>query len=200
VPSVILSFPENTTDIAQLKLLKFGGGTDDEWQKAVREILMNSKITKVILDLRDNPGGYLEESVNIASDFLKNGSVVAIEEKADGNKNYFKTQRLGLLTKMKVIVLVNGGSASASEILAGALRDNLKTQLVGEKTFGKGTIQEPQTLDNGAGLHITIAKWLTPSGVWVNEKGLEPDVKVVNESNSTSDTQLEKAISLISGN
>jgi len=198
VPSVILSYPENTIDIAHLKLLKFGGGTEEEWQKAVREILLNSKITKVVLDLRDNPGGYLEESVNIASDFLKNGSVVAIEEKADGSKNYFKTQRLGLLTNMKVIVLVNGGSASASEILAGALRDNLKTQLIGEKTFGKGTIQEPQTLDNGAGLHMTIAKWLTPNGTWVNEKGLEPDVVVVADGNSTTDIQLDKAVNLIS--
>lgn len=198
VPSVVLNFPESNKDVAVLKLLKFGGDTDTEWQNAVREILKNNQVNKVVLDLRDNPGGYLEEAVNIASDFLKTGSVVAIQEQADGTRTDYKTQKLGLLTNMKVVVLVNGGSASASEILAGALRDNLKIQLVGDKTFGKGTIQEPETLDNGAGLHVTVAKWLTPDGVWVNEKGLEPDVSISMDEKSTTDVQLEKALSIIS--
>ena len=200
VPSVVLTFPETNKDVAVLKLLKFGGETDGEWQNAVSEILQNKQVDKVVLDLRDNPGGYLEEAVNIASDFLKTGSVVAIQEQGDGTRTDYKTQKLGLLTNMKVVVLVNGGSASASEILAGALRDDLKIQLIGDKTFGKGTIQEPETLDNGAGLHVTIAKWLTPDGTWVHGVGLEPDVKISMDANSTTDVQLNKALSVISAN
>lgn len=200
VPSVVLSYPATNKDVAVLKLLKFGGDTDKEWQNAVTEILKKKEITKVVLDLRDNPGGYLEEAVNIASDFLKTGSVVAIQEQGDGTKTDYKTQKLGLLTNIKVVVLVNGGSASASEILAGALRDNLKVKLVGDKTFGKGTIQEPETLDNGAGLHVTIAKWLTPNGTWVHGTGLEPDVKIAMDASSSADLQLDKALSIISGN
>ncbi|MGD0523008.1 MAG: S41 family peptidase [Candidatus Microgenomates bacterium] len=200
VPSVILTFPETNKDVAVLKLLKFGGDTDTEWQNAVTEILKNNQIDRVVLDLRDNPGGYLEEAVSIASDFLKTGSVVAIQETGDGTRTDYRTQKLGLLTNMKVVVLVNGGSASAAEILAGALRDDLKVQLVGDKTFGKGTIQEPETLDNGAGLHVTIAKWLTPNGTWVHGSGLEPDVKISMDENSTVDVQLNKALSIISAN
>jgi carboxyl-terminal processing protease len=93
---------------------------------------------------------------------------------------------------------VNKGSASASEILAGALRDIRGIKIVGDSTFGKGTVQEPQQLENGAGLHVTIAKWLTPSGVWVNDKGLEPDVKVKESDDSKKDDQLLKAIELLS--
>jgi carboxyl-terminal processing protease len=92
---------------------------------------------------------------------------------------------------------VNKGSASASEILAGALRDIKGIKIVGETTFGKGTVQEPQDLENGAGLHITIAKWLTPNGTWVNDKGLEPDVKVQESSDGKTDDQLAKAMELL---
>jgi carboxyl-terminal processing protease len=99
---------------------------------------------------------------------------------------------------MPVVILINGGSASASEIFAGALRDNLGVKLVGEKSFGKGTIQEPIDIDGGSGLHVTVAKWLTPSGVWVHEKGLEPDVKISNQENSSEDAELNSAIKLLS--
>jgi carboxyl-terminal processing protease len=123
--------------------------------------------------------------------------VVVVEEKSNGAKNQFKTERLGLLTNMSVVVLINGGSASASEILAGAIRDDLYIKLVGEKTFGKGTIQEPEELEGGAGIHITTAKWLTPSGYWVNEKGLEPDIKIEDNLKTTEDEQLQKAIEVL---
>ena len=97
--------------------------------------------------------------------------------------------------KIKIVVLINKGSASASEIVSGALRDEGRAILVGEKSFGKGTVQEAEDLGNGAGLHVTIAKWLTPNGTWVNGKGLTPDVSVqLDPKNPSEDTQLEKAV------
>ena len=98
---------------------------------------------------------------------------------------------------MKVVILVNEGSASASEILAGALSELKGYKLVGEKTFGKGTIQEPLQLEKGSSLHITIAKWLTPKGTWVNEKGIEPDVNISDKDDTAEDEQLQEAIRLL---
>lgn len=197
VPTLILSFVGDGGAIAHIKLLKFGGETESEWQKAVVEIVRKKEVKAVILDLRNNPGGYLQGAVDVASEFLKTGSVVVTEERSDGSKNEFKVERLGQLVNIPVIVIINEGSASASEILAGALRDARKITLVGEKTFGKGTIQEPLQLKGGSGLHITIARWLTPSGFWVNEKGLEPDTLIKDDLNTTADEQLEKAIELL---
>ena len=104
---------------------------------------------------------------------------------------------MGRLIKYKVVVLVNEGSASASEILAGALRDQKGIKLVGTKTFGKGTIQEPIEINGGSGLHITTARWLTPNGIWVNEKGLEPDDKIEDDEATEEDEQLQKAIEIL---
>lgn len=197
VPSVVVSYIENT-HIAHIKLIKFGADTDSEWQKAVTEITnRNPKITGIVLDLRNNPGGYLQSSVDIAGEFLKLGSVVVIEDKGTNGKTEFKTDRVGKFTDLKVAVLVNGGSASASEILAAALSENKGIKLVGEKTFGKGTIQEPLQLDLGSSLHITTAKWLTPKGNWVHEKGIEPDVKIMDDEKTTLDEQLQEALKLL---
>ena len=204
VPSVTVSYLENDS-IAHIKLIKFGADTENEWQKAVSEItnkqslsLRGNKlqITKIILDLRNNPGGYLQSSVDIAGEFVKKDSVVVIEDKGI-EKNEFKTNRTGKFQNMKVVILVNGGSASASEILAGALSEIKGYKLVGEKTFGKGTIQEPLQLDKGSSLHITVAKWLTPKGNWVHEKGITPDVEIEdNEETIEIDEQLQEAIKL----
>ena len=100
------------------------------------------------------------------------------------------------LVGYKVVVLINGGSASASEILSGALRDDLKVKLVGDKSFGKGTVQSPEDIPGGSGLHVTIAKWLTPDGTWVHGVGLTPDVSVALKDGSTDDTQLDAALKL----
>lgn len=197
VPSLILNFVGADKSIAHIKLLKFGSESNAEWEKAVNEILKNKKVTKIILDLRGNPGGYLQAAVDISAEFVKTGTTAVIEERGDGIRHEYKTDRIGLLTNYPMVVLINGGSASASEILAGALRDIKKVKLIGEKSFGKGTIQEPQQLDNGSGLHITIAKWLTPNGTWVNENGLDPDVKIENDVKSTEDAQLNKAIETV---
>lgn len=199
IPSLILDFVGPNENIAHIKLLKFGGETKAEWEKAVREILKKRNLAGIILDVRNNPGGYLQGAVDVASEFLRNGSVVVIEEKSSGGKDEFKVERIGRFLETPVVVLVNKGSASASEILAGALRDIKDIQLVGETSFGKGTIQEPQQIENGAGLHITVARWLTPNGFWVDEGGLEPDVKLEDDSETAEDEQLQKAIKALIG-
>lgn len=196
VPSVVVSYLENDS-IAHIKLLKFGADTDSEWQKAVSNITTHEpKVKSIILDLRNNPGGYLQSAVDIAGEFVKQGTTVVIEDRGS-EKNDFKTEIAGKFQDMKVVVLVNGGSASASEILSGALSEIKGYKLVGEKTFGKGTIQEPLQLEKGAGLHITTAKWLTPKGNWVHEKGIEPDIKVTDDEKTTEDEQLQAAIKLL---
>ena len=197
VPSVILSYVGNDKSTAHIKVIKFGAETDSEWNKAVKEVSDNPAVKGLVLDLRNNPGGYLQGAVDIAAEFLPNGSVVVSEERGDGSKRDFKTDRYGLFNDLPTVILVNGGSASASEILSGALRDQRNIKLVGEKTFGKGTIQEPEDLESGAGIHITIAKWLTPKGTWVNGNGLEPDVKIENDPKTTEDEQLQKAIEVL---
>ena len=199
VPSVTISFIEDNT-IAHVKLLKFGADTDVEWNSAVSSIINHQpSIIGIVLDLRNNPGGYLQGAVDIAGDFVEPGTVVVVEDKGD-IKNDFKSERSGKLGKSKVVVLVNAGSASASEILAGALREIKNYQLIGETTFGKGTIQEPLQLEKGAGLHLTTAKWLTPRGVWVNEIGLKPDIEIVDNPETAEDEQLLEAIKTLSKN
>lgn len=194
VPSVALSFVGPGKDIADIKVSKFGAETVGEWDKAVSSILTHPETKGIIIDLRNNPGGYLQAAVDLGSDFVPTGSVVVIQQNGDGTKQEFKATKLPRLTKYKVVVLINGGSASASEILSGALRDDRQFKLIGEKSFGKGTIQEPIEIPGGSGLHVTTAKWLTPNGTWVHEVGLTPDVVIVPKDTDTTDTQLEGAI------
>jgi carboxyl-terminal processing protease len=197
VPTLILSFIGDNQEIAHIKLLKFGGETLDEWQKTVREVLKKESARAIILDLRGNPGGYMDGAIDIAAEFVDNNSVVVIEERSNGTKKEYRTDRIGLLTKTPFVILVNEGSASASEILAGALREIKKVTIIGDTSFGKGTIQEPIQLENGSSLHITVAKWLTPSGFWVNEKGIKPDIEIKDNIETTEDEQLLKAIEVV---
>ena len=197
IPTLILSFIGENEEIAHIKLLKFGAETLTEWQKTVREILKKESARAIILDLRSNPGGYMDGAIDIAAEFVDNNSVVVIEERSNGTKKEYKTDRIGLLTKVPFVILVNEGSASASEILAGALREIKNVTIIGDTTFGKGTIQEPIQLGEGAGLHITVAKWLTPNGFWVNEEGIEPDIKIEDRLETTEDEQLLKAIEIV---
>ena len=183
---------------AIIKLSRFGERTKDEWTEGVNNLL-SEKSNAIVLDLRNNPGGFLEGAVFIASEFLDSGDVV-LQENARGERTAFKVNRAGRLTEIPLIVLINKGSASASEIVAGALRDRGRAKLAGEKSFGKGTIQEAEELASGTGIHITVAKWLTPDGQWVNDtQGLEPDVKIIEESgedNTQNDAQLDGALKL----
>lgn len=196
VPSVDLSYKDNGgKKIAVMKLSQFGGNTDEQWKKAVSDIVAQGDVKGVVLDLRNNPGGFLQEAVSIASEFIPNGLVVTQQGKSENIPYY--SQGGGKLTNMPVDVLINKGSASASEIVAGALRDRRQAKLIGETSFGKGTVQDAIQLPDGTGLHVTVAKWLTPSGEWVHEKGLKPsdEVKIdPNATDQTQDPQLDEAI------
>lgn len=182
--------------IAYVRLLRFGDSTTPEWDKTVSEI-RQAKISQVVLDVRNDPGGYLTGAVYVASEFLPDG-IVVIQESGNGEKTTHRVNRKGRLLSGKLIVLINKGSASASEIVAGALQDQKRAILVGETTFGKGTVQEALDLERGAGLHITTAKWLLPSGRWVDKIGLKPDIEVfLDEKNPVNDTQLNRALELV---
>lgn len=192
-------------NIAYLKLSQFGTNTNDEWDKAIDEIAgkwQKKEIKGMILDLRDNPGGYLESAVYLASEFLPKGKLVVKQESSSQSieSRDYLVARSGRLLDIPLVVLVNKGSASASEILSGALRDYKRAKLIGEKTFGKGSVQEALDLKDEAGLHVTVAKWILPNGDWINGKGIEPDIKVENkikEGNTITketDSQLERAI------
>ncbi|HSX40355.1 MAG TPA: S41 family peptidase [Candidatus Saccharimonadales bacterium] len=190
-----------TDKIVYIRLSQFGDDTNKDWlaliNKLETQIKSDSSVKGLILDLRNNPGGYLNDATFIASEFLKSG-VVVMEENGNGDRNTLSVSRQGLLTDIPMIVLINKGSASASEIVAGALRDHDRAKLLGETSFGKGTVQESEDLGGGAGLHVTVAKWLTPNGTWVHGKGLTPDVSVeLDTKEPTHDTQLEKAVQLL---
>ncbi|MCL4418350.1 MAG: S41 family peptidase, partial [Actinobacteria bacterium] len=184
--------------IAYIRLTQFGDSTNKDWTALVSNL--NEKIKKekkfkgVILDLRNNPGGYLTDAVFIASEFVAQGSPVVYEENAAEQKGLTAARR-GAMLDYPVVVLINRGSASASEIVSGALRDLKKIKLIGETSFGKGTVQQAEDLGGGSGIHITVAKWLTPNKTWVNGKGLKPDIEVqLDPKDPSRDTQLEKAI------
>jgi len=199
VPSLKWEIKEG--DIAYLKLYHFSESAGFDFSRAAIEII-NSPAKKIILDLRDNPGGYLEVAQDIAGWFLERGQIVVIEDFGqDKEKKEYLAKGNAKLLPYPAVILVNQGSASASEILAGAMRDNRSILLVGEKSFGKGSVQELENLREGS-LKITIAKWLTPKGASITDVGLEPDVKVEisdEDFKDGKDPQLDKAIEIIKG-
>ena len=180
-------------NIALLKLSQFGGRTAGEWDEAVKEITARAAVKGIILDLRNNPGGYLEGAIKYASEFLPAGKLIVKQAGKDGKIQTYTASAGGRLTTQNLVVLINAGSASSSEILAGALRDNQRAKLVGQKSFGKGTIQEALDLSENAGLHITTASWLTPNGTWVNDThGLPPDVEIADDKAVAKGVELLK--------
>jgi len=190
-----------TETVAYLKLSRFGDRTNEEWLKAVTDIAFNWKakgVKGLVFDLRNNPGGYLDGSVFIASEFLKSGLVVT-QTNSDGTKQEYQVDRKGQLFDIPMVVLINKGSASASEIVAGALRDYSRGTIVGETSFGKGSVQTPQELEGGASVHITTGKWLLPKGDWINKKGITPDalVGMNGGTEATSDAQLARGIEIL---
>ena len=182
-------------NIAYIKISQFGSDTEDLLDKAVSDILQKNP-KGVILDLRNNPGGFLETSVFVSSLFIKDGVIVSEESKGGAKNNYDSTGD-GRLKDYKLVVLINEGSASASEIVAGAIQDTGKGVLIGEKTYGKGSVQELESLKAGAYLRLTVAKWLTPKGRYINAEGIKPDIEVKiteKDIDSGKDPQLDKAI------
>ncbi len=181
-----------------LKVTNFNDDTLSLFNSAVNEILVK-KPKGIILDLRNDPGGYLDTAVALASEWIEAGPVVA-EQFGDNKRNEYPSNGRARLKNFPTIVLVNGGSASASEILAGALRDYKKATLVGEQTYGKGSVQTLKDLSDGSSIKITIAKWLTPAGDFINEKGIAPNVEIKytqNDIDKNIDPQMNKALELL---
>jgi len=188
-------------EIFVIKMYSFTENSPMLFQNAVKEFAYSTS-TKMILDLRGNPGGYLDAAVDMASWFLPEGKVIVTERFGDGKENVFKSlSGRGIFNEnLKMVILVNEGSASASEILAGALKEHNIAKLVGQKTFGKGSVQELVEIPGGSSLKITVAKWLTPNGNSISEKGIEPDYKVEIKKADTDkdkDPQMEKAIEIL---
>ena len=199
VPSVELELKEEEK-IAYINLSQFSEDTEKEFKKINQEIIA-SNADKIILDLRNNPGGYLDIAVRIAGYFLPKDSLVAIEDFGGQKQNVeYRTLQKGSLKDYPLVVLVNQGSASASEILAGALRELRDIKLIGEKTFGKGSVQELTSLGGQSSLRLTVAKWLTPHGMNIHEQGLEPDIKVEmteQDWENNRDPQMEEGIKVL---
>ena len=181
-------------EIALIKVSRFGDKTNSEWDEAVAQSL-ERKPKGVIVDMRNNPGGLLSSSVYLASEFV--GGTIVKQEAADGSVESLAALRNGKMPKTKLVVLVNEGSASAAEIFAGAIQDKDRGKIIGKKSFGKGTVQDVVDLPGGAGLHITVAKWLTPKGNSIHGEGITPDVEVTiskEQRKAQEDPQLDRAL------
>ncbi|MEE8131847.1 MAG: S41 family peptidase [Candidatus Paceibacterota bacterium] len=188
--------------IAYIHLYNFYENAPFLFYRAAVDIALNEEVKGIIFDLRNNPGGYLNGAVNIAGWFFEQGTVVVSEEfRSDGkDKQVFEANGNGLFRNTPIIVLINQGSASASEILAGALRDNRGVKLVGKPSFGKGTVQEIQNLNDGSIVKITVAHWVLPGGQIIEDNGLEPDYEVDltdEDIEADRDPQLNKAIEIL---
>jgi carboxyl-terminal processing protease len=171
--------------------------------EAIKGLNEEGPLKGLILDLRDNPGGLLDESIFVASQFVDEG-IITIEKLKRDEEQVFEAQPGGVALEVPLVVLVNRGSASASEIVAGAIQESGRGTVLGEQTFGKGTVQIPHALSNGSELRVTIAEWLTPSGKQINGEGIVPDVYVERTQEDFVeglDPQLERAIEyLLEGN
>jgi carboxyl-terminal processing protease len=184
--------------VAYILLRQFDGNATKEIQRAYAE-LEKQNPKALILDLRGNPGGLLGEAISVSSQFLPEGSLVAIEREKDGEKK-FTAQGGGVALNIPMVVLINEGSASASEIVAGALQDHGRAKLIGETTHGKGSVQNVHDLRDGSSVRVTIAHWYTPHGRLVHEKGLDPDIVVElteDDMKAGLDPQLDRAVEFL---
>lgn len=200
VKSVNLKFDASGKEkIAIFKITQFGEDTFQNVNLSANEILKQDA-KGIILDLRNNPGGFLNSAVDIAGDFIVQGKIVTIERFSNNKTKNYLAEGDNRLGNLPMVILVNEGSASAAEILAGALRDNRQIKIIGEKTFGKGSVQEVENLKDNSSIKITIAEWLTPSGKNINKEGLQPDIEVKiskDDFDANRDPQMEKALEII---
>ncbi|MCB0090865.1 MAG: S41 family peptidase [Caldilineaceae bacterium] len=162
------------TDVALLRLSQFSANATESVQEAANEA-KTAGADAMILDIRNNPGGLLEQAINVSSQFLKSGNVLQ-EEDAQGNRREFKVRSGGVATDIPLVVLINEGSASSAEILAGALQDQKRAKLIGETTFGTGTVLQPYQLKDGSAIMLGTKQWLTANGRLIRKHGIEPDI------------------------
>ena len=188
----------NDDNMMVIEISHFNSDTKDLFGRAVQDIIKENP-KGIILDLRNDPGGYLDTAIEIASEWIEN-DIVVIEKFSEENKNEYLSRGRARLKDFKTVVLVNQGSASASEIVAGALKDHELATIVGMQTFGKGSVQELVNLKDGSSVKITVAKWLTPNGTSISEEGIKPDEEVdltKEDYDADKDPQMDKAIEII---
>lgn len=196
IPSVRGEIIEDS--IAYVRLSRFANNTTDNLSDVLDELL-EQEPKGLILDLRSNPGGTLTSAVSVADEFLPEGPIL-VERFGNGNEKLFEAEEKGQAQDLPMVVLIDGGSASASEVVAGAIRDRDRGTLVGVTSFGKGTVQTWKGLSNGGGVRITVARWITPDGNWIHEQGLEPDISVSlpdQTDGEFTDTQLQAAVNYL---
>lgn len=192
-----LTYSIKNNEIGYIKMEKFSASTVASFQKAV-DYLLSQRISSLVIDLRDNPGGYLDSVVAI-SDYWLDKKVILNEKFRDDSTRSIYSQEGARLGNMKTVVLINNKSASASEILAGALQDYKLATIIGQKSYGKGSVQELLKLEDGSYIKVTTAKWFTPNGNSIDQNGINPDIEVLpnQDTNSGVDNQLERALEFI---
>ena len=195
VPTVTWRVLNQAPNVGYLRVQGFTDRTDEETTEALRELLGESKVAALVLDLRDNFGGLLDPAVTVTSQFLNEGTVM-YEQRKDMEESARQVRPGGIATSVPLVVLINGNTASASEIVAGALQDHDRAVLVGASTFGKGSVQEIYGLSSGSAVHVTTAVWLTPSRHEIDQRGLTPDIAIGN-SDEPGDEQLQRALSYL---
>lgn len=186
-------------DVAVVKLSAFDNDTDELLNNFIRDLETHKNVKGIVLDLRNDPGGYLEMAIEVASEWIDKGPIVS-ERDNTGTERQHQARGRARLADYKTVVLVNEGSASAAEIVAGALQDEKKATLVGKTTFGKGSVQKYESLEDGSAFKLTVAAWFTPEGRAINEVGIKPDVEVdLTEAdfNNDRDPQMLKALELL---
>ena len=184
--------------MAYIKLYNFIGDVEREFRQTAVQVA-KSKPKGIILDLRNNPGGFLGTAIEVAGEWV-NGKIVVAEQLRSGEKIEHKANRQARFVAIPTVVLVNKGSASGSEIVAGALQDYGAATIVGETTFGKGSVQDLREFKDGSSVKLTIAEWLTPKDRQINEKGIEPDIKVERtreDYDQDKDPQLDRALEIL---
>lgn len=198
IPTLEWETVGESNDIVWIRIYQFNQIVASEFEKAALEIL-NLPIKKIIVDLRNNPGGYLDKANAVTGWFVKKGDVITWEDRGRGQERKpYKSNGPAAFFDYPTVVLINEGSASGSEIMAGAMRDQRGIKLIGAKSFGKGSVQEQLNLSDDSSLKVTIAKWLTPDGFSIDKEGLTPDIEVENNGNEDGeDAQLQAAIEFL---
>ena len=188
-----VAYNQRPDGIAVVRITQFGDGTAELFGKYAREIAADTAVKGIILDLRNNPGGLLSASIDVAS-YLVNEKTILIEKGKDGREEKQESSQIPILKNIPLAVLVNEGSASASEIVAGALQDYKRGKIIGEKSFGKGSVQNVIELSDKSTIHITTQLWLTPNGRTISQQGISPDITITDDEKTENDEVIDKAV------
>lgn len=188
-------------NIGYIRITTFSGNTGKAFKKSLNKLVSQSKnkLNGLVIDLRNNPGGLLDQAIVVADTFLSDGLIAYAESKNSGSDLKFTAKKAVMLEGTPLVILVNKGSAAASEIVSAALRDHNRATIIGEKTFGRASIQMLMPLLNGGALKLTTSRWRTPNGDYIHGRGIEPDIVVSNSSTLRDDIQLKKAVNVIKG-